>query len=127
MKIAELHDGKTIVFPPDMEDHAIDTMVKAHLGIDANAPLLQAISIGIESINAFAQGVIQGQQILSTELAQLKDSLAQLQQSTVSNGEITKTASLLVYAGLERVATVLGAPKTIVTDKDGKPIGMEVK
>lgn len=126
MKIAELHDGKTIIFPPDMEDAAMDKMARSYAGVDDDAAKNALMAEAVAAVNGFAQGLLQAQAQMVAEMGQLRDLIKSLQESTVSNGAINQKASLLIYAGLEQMIKALIAPKEFIMDKDKKPIGFRV-
>lgn len=107
MKRAELPDGRALEFPPDTNDGEMDSVVHALMGVGKE-----------EKPDVMP--------ILLAEIQALRHSVENLANAMTAGGDISKNAALLVHAGIEQIVSTLKAPKTIVTDKDGKPTGLRV-
>lgn len=128
MKIAELHDGKTIIFPPDMDDAMMDAMVRAGLGIKDGPDSKEMMLIECaKAFGQFAEVLLKNQTTLIEETQQTRQSIDRLCNMVASNGEVTKQAALLNHAGQQEIATALRMTKSLIIGPDGKPTGLEVK
>lgn len=117
MKLAALHDGKMIGFPDDAEDDHMDAAVQAyHVAAGkADAPQDPGFAVlqqGLQMVMQLAQQLGEQLQHMQERAQGLSDQLAEMRQyDEHANG---------------KVIAALTAPKHIVHDKDGRPIGVTV-
>lgn len=112
MKIARLPDGTLKEFPPDMPDDEMDRQVRSLLGVpeppDPNQMLMQVV-----------EGMMQ-------QLAQMSQTLAQVAAMMQANGQAQDQSLQVLAEGFNRLEAAFRAPRSLVTDKNGKPLGVRV-
>lgn len=110
MKIARLPDGQMMEFPPDMPDDEMDRLVRQKMGVpDPIEPE--------EAMMELVAQILQSQQQFSAALEQQSQMIAQaLQQVAQAQVTLAQKADEAIMA--------LKAPKIIVKDSAGKPIGV---
>lgn len=112
MKIARLPDGQMMEFPPDLPDDEMDRLVRQKMGVpDPVEPE--------EAMMELVAQIMQSQQQISAAIEQQSQMIVQALQ------QVAQTQALLAQKADEAIMT-LGAPKTIVKDSTGKPIGVRV-
>lgn len=124
MKLAGLHDGKMIGFPDDAEDDHMDAAIKAYHVAAGKAEPPQ--DPGFAVLHQGLQMVMQYAQQLAQQISQTMDSVAQLaQQAHGLSDQLAEMRQHDEHAN-KQVVAALTAPKKIVHDKDGRPVGVTV-
>jgi hypothetical protein len=112
MKIARLPTGELLEFPPDFPDDEMDRTVRGKLGVPEPPDQSQML---MQLIEAVMQQMAQ-QQMAQQQMAQM---IAQIAQATSGSADA-------IQQGFERMERAYLAPRSIVTDKSGKPLGMKI-
>jgi uncharacterized protein YdiU (UPF0061 family) len=119
MKIARLPTGELMEFPPDMPDDEMDRTVRQKLGLpeppDSNQMLMQLL-----------QAVMQQMEMMSQQLAQSQEAQQMNVQMLAQVSQATAGSADAIQQGFERMERAYLAPRSIVTDKSGKPLGMKI-
>ena len=117
MKLAGLSDGKMIGFPDDAEDDHMDAAVHAYHVAAGKADPPQDPGFAV---------LQQGLQIVMQHAQQLASQIAQMQQQ--AQGLSDQLAEMRAHDehANRQVVAALTAPKKIVHDKDGRPVGVTV-
>lgn len=112
MKIARLPTGELMEFPPDMPDDEMDRQVRSKLGVpeppDPNQMLMQLL------------------QAVTEQLVQTQQTQQMLTQMMTQVAQATAGSAAAIQQGFERMERAYTAPRSIVTDKNGKPVGMKI-
>lgn len=117
MKLAALHDGNMIGFPDDAEDEHMDAAVHAYHVASGKAEAPQ--DPGFAVLQQGMQAVMQHGQQLAQQIAQMQQQAQKLSDQLAEMRQHDEHANRQVVAALT-------APKKIVHDKDGRPVGVTV-
>ena len=112
MKIARLPTGDYLEFPEDFPDDEMDRQVRAKLGVAEPPDQGQMLT---QLVEAVMQQMAQ-QQMAQQQMAQM---IAQIAQATSGSAQA-------ISQGFERMERAYTAPRSIVTDKAGKPLGVKI-
>ncbi len=105
MKIAQLHDGQQLAFPPETPDAVVEQTVRRLLGVPEPAPPAPPDNPTATSQTLAASAIVDGLKLLGEQVA----SAAQKEAETLAAGtETTVQAVASVAAILEK--RVAGAP-----------------
>jgi hypothetical protein len=130
MKIARLPTGDYLEFPPDMPDDEMDRQVRAKLGVaeppDPNQMLAELMQAVMQQIGMMSQQLAQSQQAQQASVQQLAQMLAEVATMASASGEAQTQSAQVLAQGFDRLERAYTAPRTIVTDKNGKPLGMKI-
>ena len=107
MKIARLPTGDYLEFPEDFPDDEMDRQVRAKLGVAEPPDQGQMLTQLVEAVM---------QQMAQQQMAQM---IAQIAQATSGSAQA-------ISQGFERMERAYTAPRSIVTDKAGKPLGVKI-
>lgn len=107
MKIAELPDGRLMQFPDDFPDNEMDAAVREALGVPEEPDPVQLVM-------QLSQQVLELQSGLATLIQQNQQQMAAIQQETAAR----------IENGLQQLAAAMTAPRTIINDGTGKPVGV---
>lgn len=133
MKYAKLHDGQMLAFDPATPDEAIAAHVKKRIGSQssgdmASAALAQLSQLaghlsqsgqagasahqnGVAALNMAAQAC----QAMCNAMKAMQDQHAQDIEKLIASHK----------SDISRLVSAITAPKKIVRDKNGKPVGVE--
>ena len=130
MKIARLPTGELMEFPPDLPDDEMDRAVRQKLGVpeppDQGQMLVQLIQAVMQQMDMMTQQLAQSQAAQQASTQQLAQMLAEVATMAAANGEAQTQSAAAIAQGFMRLEQAYTAPRTIVTDKSGKPLGMKI-
>lgn len=130
MKIARLPNGELMEFPPDFPDDEMDRAVRQKLGVpeppDPNQMLMQLLQAVMQQMDMMTQQMAQSQAAQQASAQQLAQMLAEVASVAAANGQAQAQSAQVIAQGFERLERAYTAPRSIVTDKAGKPVGMKI-
>lgn len=121
MKLASLHDGQMIGFPDDAEDDHMDAAIHAyHVAAGkAEAPQDPGFAVLQQDLHALFQHTQQFTQQVADKISQMQQQAHQLSEQLAEMRQHDEQAN-------QKIVSALTAPKHIVHDRDGRPIGVTV-
>lgn len=130
MKIARLPTGELMEFPPDLPDDEMDRQVRSKLGVpeppDQGQMLMQLLQAVMQQMGMMSEQLAQAQAAHDANAQQLAQMLAELAQLTASGTQAQQASAQAIAQGFERMEAAYTAPRSIVTDKNGKPLALRI-
>jgi hypothetical protein len=130
MKIARLPTGDYLEFPPDMPDDEMDRQVRAKLGVaeppDQGQMLTQLFEAVMQQMGMISEQIAQSQQAQQANVQQLGQMLNEIASLTAAGAQAQGQSAQAIAQGFERMEQAYTAPRSIVTDKNGKPLGLKI-
>jgi hypothetical protein len=124
MKIAKLPSGELMAFPPELPDDDMDHMVQQRMNQGQMlAELMQAV---MQQMSMMSQQLAQSQQAQQASVQQLAQMLSEVATMASASGEAQTQSAQVLAQGFERLERAYTAPRIIVTDKNGKPLGTKI-
>lgn len=124
MKIAKLPTGELMAFPPELPDDDMDRAVQQRM--NQSEMLTQLLQAVMQQMDMMAQQLVQSQQAQQAGVQQLAQMLAEVATMASANAEAQTQSTQALTQGFDRLERAYTAPRIIVTDKNGKPLGTKI-
>jgi hypothetical protein len=125
MKIALLPDGSSHEFPPDTPDDEMDRAVREKLGVaeptDLGVTLVEITQVIAQQAQA-QQAVIEQ---MAAQLAAQYECVERLEQAIGRVNAGQQDALAMLAEGFARLERAYSAPRMLITDASGKPLGVK--
>jgi len=123
MKIARLPNGEMMEFPPDYPDDEMDRAVRQKMGVPEEPSetelVMQLIQQLTQQLVAVQAQIVEGQR-------QHQEVIAQLVHGQQLAAQSQQQATVALKQSIDQLAAAYAAPRTIIKDGAGKPVGLKI-